>query len=1023
MDLARRYRPSMLPLLLNQILELSDDPILVIGRDGCIRNANTAALRLTGFAFDSLCTTHIEEILPDMETGLCQSQKSSEQSHTSTHLQANPHAVVESGLLDIRHKDRPSIRVSATVSQVINDEAVCQLVRLRVVSNSDRIDASQRLSEERFSASLRLARNWIWELDENLRFTFLRAHNPALQLVMEKQAIGKSLLELPFEFEDSDHDNDLPSAIRARTAFRDLIVRYRNDERDRYFSMSAEPLLGENDEFRGFRGISRDVSNSRHAEIRLSRLRDYYVLISETNHAIIHAKSATRLFELTCDAAIGHGRFLIAWIGVMEEAKGLVAPVALATSLDGFRNQGYPPIELSAGTRQTPAQDVLWTGEPHICNNYVAGSDDMFSCHVVDSIIGAQAIFPLRRSGQVIATLHLYSRHTSIFDDELIDLLARVGENLSFALGRFEQQAAREMAERALRESEKRFRDIADAAGGYVWENDLKGRFTYLSPRISDFLGYTPQETVGKSAAELMPPGEIARVREWFVANMAPDGYFQGLENRMLHKSGRICWQRVNGVAMLEQDGTRIGHRGTAYDVTELKESEERITRLATRDPLTDLPNRLLFYDRLQQNIDNANVSKESVAVLFIDLDRFKNTNDLLGHDMGDRLLKEVANRMSACIRSGDTLARLGGDEFVIALPHLRDPDDAAQVAIKLIQSLAPRFEFDGQLLNTSCSIGISLYPDDAADASSLLKNSDTAMYHAKDCGRNNFQYYSADMNTRALVRHEMEIDLRNAIENSEFSLQYQPQTTVSDDALVGAEALLRWHHPQRGLVSPVEFIPVAEDSGLIDAIGRWVLMEACKQARRWAECGYPSIRIAVNISAHQLIDPNAFLTFVAQTLSETCVDPQQIELEMTESQLLDHVEEKAIMLRKLGQLGIRIAVDDFGTGYSSLAYIKRLPIDSIKIDRSFVNDIETDSDDAEIIKAIIAMAHGLRLRVTAEGVETLGQLTALRKLDCDEYQGYYVSKPVDPDEFAERFLRSGSRHRSAEPILSTQLR
>lgn len=455
-------------------------------------------------------------------------------------------------------------------------------------------------------------------------------------------------------------------------------------------------------------------------------------------------------------------------------------------------------------------------------------------------------------------------------------------------------------------------------------------------------------------------------------------------------------------------------------DITDLKESEERIIKLATRDSLTGLPNRLLFQDRLQQSIESAKRDKKSVAVLFVDLDRFKNVNDSLGHETGDRLLNEVAARMRKCIRRSDTVARLGGDEFVLCLAQLRNPADATKVAKKITESLARRFEIDGQQINTSCSIGISLYPTDAVDAGTLLRNADTAMYHAKERGRNNHQFFSADMNVRAMVRHEVEVALRKAIDNDEFTLVYQPQTTVGDNAVVGAEALLRWRHPERGLVAPVEFIQVAEDSGLIEPIGRWVLKEACAQLRRWEQRGCRPIRVAVNISPRQLLDPEAFLEYVTRTYTECGVSPRQIELEMTESLLLDHFEENAMMLRRLGQSGIRIAVDDFGTGYSSLSYIKRLPIDSIKIDRSFIRDIETDPDDAEIIKAIIAMAHGLKLRVTAEGVESARQLAALRNLGCDEYQGYLVSKPVDPDCFAERFLTSISIRDTETPDLAS---
>jgi diguanylate cyclase (GGDEF)-like protein/PAS domain S-box-containing protein len=564
----------------------------------------------------------------------------------------------------------------------------------------------------------------------------------------------------------------------------------------------------------------------------------------------------------------------------------------------------------------------------------------------------------------------------------------------------------RKAAEDALRASEQRFRDVAEVAGEFLWENDLEGRFTYLSPRVVEVLGYTSEELLGRTAAELMPPGEAERVRAWLAEHMSPDGRFRILEHQIVSKSGDVLWLQVSGVPTHDEQGRHNGQRGTTRDVTQLKRSEARISYLATRDPLTELPNRLLFNDRLDQGLINARRAGDSLGVLFIDLDRFKNINDSLGHHVGDLLLKEVAQRMAACIRRGDTLARLGGDEFVIALEHLKRAEDAAQVASKIVRSLSRPIEVSGNPLNTSCSIGISIYPNDADDGVTLMKNADTAMYFAKEKGRNNFQFFSPDMNVRAVERHKLEVSLRRALDRGDFVLLYQPQVALKTGKVIGAEALIRWKDSDRGLIAPSGFIAVAEESGLIEPIGRWVLMEACTQARLWRQQGLPAVRVAVNISARQLLEPKEFLSYVNRVLDETGLEPRLLELEMTESLLLANVEENAAVLRKLGKLGVRLAVDDFGTGYSSLAYLKQLPIDSLKIDRTFVRDIETDPEDAAIIKAIIAMAHGLKLKVTAEGVESRGQLEALRKLGCDDYQGFLLSKPVHGEEFAARFLR-----------------
>jgi diguanylate cyclase (GGDEF)-like protein len=458
-------------------------------------------------------------------------------------------------------------------------------------------------------------------------------------------------------------------------------------------------------------------------------------------------------------------------------------------------------------------------------------------------------------------------------------------------------------------------------------------------------------------------------------------------------------------VGLHDEQGRRTGYRGTGRDVTDRKSAEARISYLATRDPLTELPNRVLFNDRLEQGIVAARRSGQSLALLFIDLDRFKYINDSLGHQVGDLLLKEVAARMLNCIRKGDTLSRLGGDEFVVTLEGLQQAEDAAQVAAKIIRALGRPIEIAAHTLTTSCSIGISIFPLDADDDRTLMKNADTAMYHAKEKGRNNYQFFSPEMNVRAVERHSLETALRRAIERQEFVLYYQPQVDMRSGRVVGMEALLRWVHPERGLLSPATFIAVAEESGLIETIGQWALRTACERAKAWQDAGYPPVKMAVNISPRQLLKPREFSRGITRILNATGLDPKYLELEMTESLLLHNADENIAMLRKLGKDGVRIAVDDFGTGYSSLAYLRQLPIDTLKIDRTFVRDIESDPEDVAIIQAIVAMGHSLGLQVTAEGVELLGQLHALAKLGCDEYQGYLFSRPLPAVEVAGKFL------------------
>jgi diguanylate cyclase (GGDEF)-like protein/PAS domain S-box-containing protein len=525
---------------------------------------------------------------------------------------------------------------------------------------------------------------------------------------------------------------------------------------------------------------------------------------------------------------------------------------------------------------------------------------------------------------------------------------------------------------------------------------------------VQSVWGYSDQELTGRAPTDFMPPGEAERVREWVRHNMRPDGSFNDLEHMIVDRHGETRWVLINAVGIFDSAGQRIGQRGTGRDITDRKTAEARISYLATRDPLTELPNRVLFNDRLEQGIVAARRTGQSLALLFIDLDRFKNINDSLGHQVGDLLLREVANRMHGCIRKGDTLSRLGGDEFVVTLEGLQQAEDAAQVAAKIIKALSRPCEIAGHTLNTSCSIGISIYPLDAEDDRALMKNADTAMYHAKEKGRDNYQFFSPEMNVRAVERHTLETALRAGLERQEFTLYYQPLVDLRSGKIVGMEALLRWQHPERGVLSPATFMAVAEESGLIEPIGQWVLRTACQRAKAWLDNGYPPLKVAVNISPRELIRPREFARGISRILSSTGLDPRYLELEMTESLLVQNAEENIAVLRKLGQEGVRIAVDDFGTGYSSLSYLRQLPIDTLKIDRSFVRDIERDPKDVPIIRAIVAMAHSLGLQVTAEGVETRGQLDALARLDCDEYQGYLFSKPLPAVEIAARFLAPG---------------
>ena len=438
-----------------------------------------------------------------------------------------------------------------------------------------------------------------------------------------------------------------------------------------------------------------------------------------------------------------------------------------------------------------------------------------------------------------------------------------------------------------------------------------------------------------------------------------------------------------------------------AHKLTEqVQTAKADMDHLAHHDVLTDLPNRILLQDRLGQAIELARRQCRQLAVMFMDLDQFKHINDSLGHAVGDQLLQSVAHRLVGCVRQSDTISRQGGDEFVLLLPTIEHAEDAALSAQKILAAFALPHHIDGHYLHISASIGISIYPGDGQDVETLIKNADTAMYHAKENGRNNYKFFEPSMNARAVQRQSVEASLRRALERQEFVLYYQPKINLHSGAITGVEALIRWQHPTLGLLLPAQFVHIAEDCGLILPIGRWVLREACLQARAWQDLSLPPITVAVNTSALEFCAKD-FLEYLRMTLEETHLEPRYLELELTESVLMRDAESTDVMLHALADLGIKLAVDDFGTGYSSLSYLKRFPIDTLKIDQSFVNQITSNQDDATIVSAVIAMGKSLRQSVIAEGVETKEQYAFLVNQQCDEGQGYYFGRPVTAEALA----------------------
>ena len=568
----------------------------------------------------------------------------------------------------------------------------------------------------------------------------------------------------------------------------------------------------------------------------------------------------------------------------------------------------------------------------------------------------------------------------------------------------------RELAEAALFAEKERAQVTLYSIGDAVVSADVSGNITFLNFVAEKMTGWSCQEAVGRAMSEVLQILD-ATSRETIPNPME----MAGRQDRTMHLPANSILIRRDGVEIPIEDsvspihdreGRKIGAVIVFHDVSAAQTMALQMTYSAQHDFLTGLPNRMLLNDRVSQAIALATRHMKKVSVLVLDLDGFKYINDSLGHPIGDKLLQSIAKCLVDCVRDSDTVSRQGGDEFIVLLSEVEESEDPAILARRVLQAVAESHSIDQHDLHVTASIGLSVYPDDGLDAETLIKHADTAMYQAKENGRQGYRFFTPAMNARAVERQSVEESLRTALQCQEFALHYQPKINLKTGAITGAEALIRWKHPTRGWVPPSEFIPVAEDCGLILPIGNWVLREACKQARAWIDAGLPLGTMAVNISAIQFRD-GRFLDGVFAILKETGLDPRSLELELTEGVLMTRAEAAASVLKILKATGVQVAVDDFGTGYSSLSYLRKFPIDTLKIDQSFIHQITTIPDETVIVSAIIGIGRALNLRVVAEGVETPLELAFLQAHQCDEGQGYYFSRPIPPEQFA-KLLETG---------------
>ncbi|HEY0635447.1 MAG TPA: EAL domain-containing protein [Gammaproteobacteria bacterium] len=734
--------------------------------------------------------------------------------------------------------------------------------------------------------------------------------------------------------------------------------------------------------------ITHDITEQELLEFELARTRRALETLNRCNWLMIHADTEQQLLTEICRTIVESGGYSLAWIGLVEhDAERRVRPVAHFGFNDGYLEQitvSWGDNELGRGPVGSAIRENRAVIFQHI------GSDPAFAPWREQATLrGYQAVaaLPLHENGVVSGALAIYAPEAGAFDSQEVELLAELAGNLSHGLHALHQASELRKLSQAVEQS-----PVA------VMITDSKGNIEYVNPRFCKVSGYSAEEVRGKNPRLLKSNHIPGAVYDDLWRTISSGETWQGeLQNRS--KQGRLYIEYATISPVQNAQGEITHFMAVKEDITERKAFEERLWQQSNFDPLTKLPNRALLHDRLDQAIALAHRENSKIALLLIDLDNFKTVNDSLGHEVGDEFLLAVAKRLQGLVREGDTLARIGGDEFALILSHAQTLYELEESAEAILQALVPALKIGPTDLFIGASIGIALHPQDGASGGELLKNADAAMYRAKGSGRGTYRFFTPELNHQLEQRLQLETRLRGALGRRELLLHYQPQTDCSEGSVVGCEALLRWHSPELGVIQPDHFIPLAEETGLIIEIGRWVLEEACREVRRWHDAGYPWLHVSVNLSLRQF-QHRGLVASVRKALSDARVPPSALELEVTESILMEDVDQVAATLIELKGLGVRIALDDFGTGYSSLSYLKRFPFDVLKIDRAFVRDVITNNDDAVLCEAIIAMAQRLKLKVIAEGVETEEQYIYLCSRGADLLQGYYFGKALSGNEF-----------------------
>ncbi len=817
----------------------------------------------------------------------------------------------------------------------------------------------------------------------------------------EEEIVGKSDYDfVDKELADFFRKNDRIAMEAHAQSINEEWITFADDGHAALLETVKIPMIDENKNLIGILGVAHDITERHTNENRIHHLTQTYATLSQCNHAIVHSNSPQELFERICESSVVQGGMNMAWIGLIDPETHYIYPVASYGDhlhyLDGLEIS----IQEDLPTGKGPTGTSVRENRPFWCQDFLSDpATELW--HERGKAMGWQssAALPIHLYDDVIGVFTIYSQTLNAFDPLIQELLIEMAMDISFAMENFDRETKRKTMENHLIQTEKLLEEMSFAAHIGGWEINLKSGIGIWTKEASLIYDMDPSQEVTLETGLSVFQGEWLEKAQTALNDIVHKEVSREVELQMTTHIGNQKWVRLIGSA-IHENGEVTHLRGSVQDITAQKIAEEKVQWLAHYDPLTELPNRVLLNDRIKYAISIANRAKKSVSLLFLDLDHFKNINDSLGHTIGDELLIQVSKRMQSVVREEDTLSRQGGDEFIILLPGT-DADGAAHVAEKLIDAISQPYHIQHHELSVTPSIGISLYPIDGNSSETLLQAADVAMYRAKHDGRNCYRFVTPEIQARSARNLELENALRYALKRDELEVYYQPQISIKGGHIIGAEALLRWNHPSMGMVSPAEFISIAEDSGQIIIIGEWVLRRALGQLKAWISEGMEPFIMAVNLSAIQFRHPN-LVSMILSILEELNLPAEYLELELTEGIAMENPLHAIELMNELYGHGIRMSIDDFGTGYSSLNYLKKFSVYKLKIDQSFIRDITENSEDKTIVNTIISMAHSLKMITIAEGVETAEQLALLRENGCNEVQGYYFSKPLPAAEFRQ---------------------